>query len=111
MKKTYDMLEQADKVRSRATKGLKKADRLEEQACKNFNKVISYARMQQLRAEIDNKGFQNEQLEIYELIEKKQQDAFMLEDLKKYKILDERYGNCANVKKSFMDRFYENMEE
>lgn len=109
--KIYGKLDKADNKRLRAAKIINKADSLEDAACNDFNAEMKLEYMEQLRAEIESKGFENEKTEIDELINKMHNERFEVDDLRKYRILDEKYGEDLKYKQNCIERFMENMEE
>ena len=111
LSQVYKLMEKADKKREKANKINNSADSLEDNACVSFNKIISTEHIKQLCAVVDNKGFDGEKEDIHIILEKKQREDLSIDDLKKYKFLDEKYGENLEYNKSFLDRLFENLEE
>lgn len=107
----YKKLDKADKKRQKANKINNDAEILECDACNQFNKIIEVENMQKLCDVIENKGFDGEKRDIHNILEKKHNEKLNIEDLKKYKYLDEKYGESLEYNKSFLDRVLDNMED
>mgnify|MGYP004570352681 FL=1 len=107
----YKKIDKADKKRQKANKINNDAEILECDACNQFNKIIEVEKMQKLCDVIENKGFDGEKRDIHNILEKKHNDKLNIEDLKKYKYLDEKYGESLEYNKSFLDRVLDNMED
>lgn len=111
LSEVYKRLEKADKKRQRANKINEDADSLEIYACNLFNRMINIEHIQELCNEVDNKGFDEEKKYIQSLLIKKQSEDLNIEDVRKYKYLDEKYGENLGYNKSFLDRLFDNMED
>lgn len=107
--KLYRELDNADRVRRLGNMITNKADDIEMNACNEFNKVIQVEHIQRLCVEVDNKGSRNEKEEIHNILEKKNSSDLNAEDIKKYKVLDEKYGEGLEHNKTFLDRLLDNM--
>ena len=110
LSKIYKAIEKADKKRQKANKINNDADTLEYNACNQFNKIIAVENMQELYTVIDNKGFDVDKKDILDILAKKQTESLSIEDLKKYKFLDEKYGENLEYNKTFFDKFLDTME-
>lgn len=106
----YRKMDQADELRKLANKINNFADAIDTNACNNFNKKIKPEHMQQLLEKMDS-SFDSETEELERLIIKKQKEDLDIEETRKYKFFEEKYGECLGYNKSFIDRFYENMGE
>ena len=109
----YKKIDQSVEKRKKANKINNEADELETSACNIFNKVIQVKHIEELCEVIDNKGFEGEKEEIHNILEKKQYNDLSIEDLKKYRFLEDKYGENLDYNKSrtFLDRFIGNLRE
>ena len=105
----YRKIDTADKKRQKANKINNQADSIEAEACNRFNQKIHIEHIQQLCKAVDHRGCKSEKEEMKALLDKKQNEDLDIQDLKKYKILEEKYGESLDYNKSFIDRFLENM--
>ncbi len=111
LEKIYKMMDKADKDRYKANKLNNKADRLDEDACIMFNELIKVEHIQQLYLKVRDKGVDDEKECIQELLNKKKKEKLDFEDLKKYRHLEEKYGENLDYNKSFFDRFIGYLED
>lgn len=109
LSKIYKKMDQADANRRKANKLNNAAELLDEGACDLFNKKIRAEHIQKLYEKVKDNGFEGEKSELQTLLNKKQTEDLNLDDLKKYRHLEEKYGENLDYNKSFIDRFVEYM--
>lgn len=107
--KLYRELDSADRVRKLGNMITNKADDIELHVCNEFNKLVKVEYIQRLFVEVDNKGTGSEKEDIRNILEKKNSSDLNAEDIRKYKILDKKYGEGLEHNKTFMDRLSDNM--
>lgn len=113
LSEVYKKLDQSAKKRKKANKINNKADELEYSACNTFNRIIQVNHIEELCRVIDNKGFEGEKKDIHNILEKKQYNDLSIEDVEKYRFLEEKYGEDLeyNKSKKFLNRLINNMRE
>ncbi len=105
----YKLFKKADTKRQKANKMNNDAESLEMHACKEFNKIICVEHIQQLCAEVDSRGYAGEKEDIHNILNKKQYKDLDIEDVKKYKMLDTKYGEGLEYNKAWLERLFDNM--
>lgn len=107
----YRKVDNADAIRSLANKLNNIADNMDSAACDAFNKKIRIDHIKQLYECVDEKGSNSEKEIMQMLLNTKHKEDLDIECLKKYKHLEEMYGENLDYNKSIIDRFIENMGE